>query len=310
MADKPKNNLPKVPPFVIPGASDQRAEDPAPQNAHVVRPPQPSGNKDDFVSQRAIVSLTISLISLVSLGISMLSGAWFAYGILQADKESPAQEKTSQVATVTPTATSDPQTPTPTAMPTVENADSKTSDEKETGNSLGEILSSVIVIGLVFVVGWVSGVFGIRALGNLILPFAIRGYAILTLGGILYLQFRIIEKLFLQKYEPVNFVKYLTLFGAGILALALLHLMLEKHSLFFFGLLILLTSLAHLYLIAFHYIFVPEVQHGKLWGDIIFFLVTTITSALMMAHFGLLNGIRRFLAQSFSPKDNMFVPPN
>ena len=306
MADKPKNNLPKVPPFVIPGASNQRAEEPDSQNMHEVRAPQSSTKKDDLVSQRAMVSLTISLISLVSLGISMLSGAWFAYGILQADDEAPAQEETSQAATVTPTATPNTQTPTPTA----ENTDSKTPDDKEAGNSPVQILSSVIVIGLVFTVGWVAGVFGVRALGNLILPFAIRGYAILTLGGILYLQFRIIEKLFLQKYETVNFVKYLTLFGAGILALTLLHLILEKHSLFFFGLLILFTSLAHLYLIVFHYIFVLGVQHEKLWGDIVFFLVTTTTSALMMAHFGLLNSFRRFLDQSFSPKDNMFVPPN
>jgi hypothetical protein len=166
------------------------------------------------------------------------------------------------------------------------------------------------VIGLVFVVGWISGVFGIRSLGNLILPFAIKVYALLTLGGILYLQFRIIEKLFLQKYIFMSFVKYLTLFGAGILALVLLHLMLEKHSLVFFGVLILFTSLAHLYLIAFHYIFVSDVKHELLWGDIIFFLVTTVTSALMMAHFGMLNGARRFIARTFSPKDNQFIPPN
>lgn len=44
--------------------------------------------------------------------------------------------------------------------------------------------------------------------------------------------------------------------------------------------------------------------------DIIFFFVTTIVSVLMMAHFGFLNGIRRLLANIFSPKDNQFTPPN
>ena len=310
MADKSKNNLPKVPPFVIPGASDQRAEDPAPQNAHVVQAPRSSAKRDDFVSQQAMVSLAIALISIVSLGISMLSGAWFAYGILQADKNAPAQEEISQESTAIPTVTPDPQTPTPTAVPTEENAKSENSGDKGAKLSLGQILSSVIVIGLVFIVGWISGAFSIRTLGNLILPFVIRGYALLTLGGILYLQFRIIEKLFRQEYTAGSFGKYLIMFGAGILALVLLHLLLEKHSLVFFGILILFTSLAHLYLIAFHYIFVPDVQHEKLWGDIIFFLVTTITSGLMMAHFGMLNGVRRLIATLFNPKDNMFAPRN
>ena len=312
MADKPKNNLPKVPPFIIPGVSNHHAEEHAQQAAHVVQAPKSPAKEESFFSQRGLVSMAISLISLVSLGISMLSGAFFGYEILRADAEppaaAPAQEGTDQAAT--PTAAPESPTPTPTEQPDNKKTDDKKADDANTDNSRGHVLSSVIVIGLVFAVGWVSGVFGIRSLGNLILPFVIRVYTILTLGGILYLQFRIIEKLFLQKYIFMSFVKYLTLFGAGILALVLLHLMLEKHSLIFFGVLILFTSLAHLYLIAFHYIFVPDVKHEMLWGDVGFFLVTTTVSALMMAHFGLLNGIRRFIARAFSPKDNQFVPPS
>ncbi len=283
MPDKPENNLPKVPPFLIPGASNQHAEEPSLKNAHVVQAPKNSNKNDDFFSQRGLVSLAISLISLVSLGISMLSGAWFAYGILKADKDEtiPALAQEGTGPTATPIATPLGPTATPTAQPADEKA-----DDVLTEKSQGQNLAPIIVIGLVFAVGWISGLLGIRVLGNLILPFFIRFYAILTVGGILYLQFRIIEKLFRQEYMPVNFIKYLALFGAGILALVLLHLMLEKHSLVFFGVLILFTSLAHLYLIAFHYVFVDEVNYNKLWGDITFFLVTTATSALMMAHFG------------------------
>jgi len=312
MADKPKNDLPKVPPFIIPGVSDRHAEEPPSQSAHIVQAPKSSAKKDDFVSQRGMVNLAIALISLVSLGISMLSGAWFAYEILKADKDPAAtaleQEGTDPVAT--PTATSESPTATPTEQPANEKTDNDKANAADADNTQGQVLSSVIVIGLVFAVGWVSGVFGIRSLGNLILPFVIKVYALLTLVGILYLQFKVIEKLFKQGYNLMSFVKYLTLFGAGILALVLLHLMLEKHSLLFFGVLILFTSLAHLYLIAFHYIFVPDVKHNLLWGDVGFFLVTTTTSALMMAHLGILNGARHFIARAFSPKDNLFVPPN
>ena len=314
MADKPKNNLPKVPPFIIPGASNQYEEKPTSQAAHVVQAPKSPAQEESFFSQRGLISLAISLISLVSLGISMVGAAFFAYEILKADAETPvaapAQAETEQVASPTVAVTVTPASPTatPTEQPAEETTNAEKVGAEEAADTGGQILSSVVVIGLVFAVGWVTGTFGIRALGNLILPFVIRGYAILTLGGILYLQFRIIEKLFLQKYLFVSFVKYLTLFGAGILALVLLHLMLEKHNLLFFGVLILFTSLAHLYLIAFHYIFVPGVKHNFLWGDIGFFLVTTTTSALMIAHFGLLNGARRFVDRAFSPKDNQFIP--
>ena len=64
MADKPENNLPKVPPFLIPGASNQHAEEPPLKNAHVVQAPKnslrigtiiilPAGyaQYDDFIGQ-------------------------------------------------------------------------------------------------------------------------------------------------------------------------------------------------------------------------------------------------------------------
>jgi hypothetical protein len=100
------------------------------------------------------------------------------------------------------------------------------------------------------------------------------------------------------------------MFGAGLIALVGLHLILEKHSLIPFGVIILLASLGHLYSIVYHYIFVTNVFHQFVWGDIIFFFVTTLVSILMLAHLGLLNGMRRFIGRMFSPKDNQFVPPN
>lgn len=290
MADKPKNELPKVPPFIIPGASNRHAEEPAPQAAHGTQAPRSTAQENNHFSQRGVVSLAISLISLVSLGISMLSGAWFAYGILKQDADT-STNATSQDA------------------PPVETESQEVAPPEETAKS-GQIIAGIIVIGLVFAVGWVSGLLGIRVLGNLILPFFIRVYAILTLGGIIYLQFRIIEKLFRQEYALVNFIKYLSMFSAGLLALVALHLMLEKHSLVPFSLPILFTSLAHLYFIVFHYVFTTEVKYEYLWGDIIFFFATTLVSMLMLAHFGLLNGMRRWIDRRFSPKDNQFVPPS
>ena len=173
-----------------------------------------------------------------------------------------------------------------------------------------DILSKIIVVGLTYTVGWIVSVIGVRSMGNLILPYAIRAYAWVVLGGILVLQILIMSRLYRQEYQFSNYVRYLSLFGAGLIALVGLHIILEKHSLKPFGFIILLASLGHLYSIVYHYIFVVEVVHEMVWGDIIFFFVTTIVSVLMMAHFGFLNGIRRLLANIFSPKDNQFSPPN
>lgn len=223
-------------------------------------PPKAPAQKNGYPSERGMLNVVMTLISSVSLGIAMLSGAWFTYGILEGDREG--------------------------------------------------IFSKVVAVGLAYLVGWIVSVFGIRVVGNFILPFIIRIFAWVVLAGIVILQIIIISKLFKQEYQMENYLKYLILFGAGLIALIGLHLLLENHRLVLFAIPILLTSLAHLYLIVFHYIFVPTVNHGKVWGDIIFFLITAIVSILMLAHLGILNGFRSFMDRTFNPKDNPFMPPD
>ena len=236
----------------------------APQPAHVVQAPREpvkkNGNHNGKPSQRGMLSLAVLLISLISLGIALLSGAWVAINILGE------------------------------------------------GNYEG-IWSKIIVVGLAYFVGWIVALFGIRVLGNLVLPIFIQIYTWIVLAGIVTLQITIIAKLFKQEYGITNFGKYSLLFGAGLIALIGLHLLLENHSLVLFAIPILLTSLAHLYFIVFHYVFIPGVIHEKLWGDIVFFVITTIVSLLMLAHFGMLNGFRNAIDSAFNPKDNHFVPP-
>lgn len=299
MADKPKNNLPKVPPFVIPGASgvsNQRAEDPAPQNAHVVRGPKPP-TRNNGLSQQGIFSLILLLISVISLGVAMLSGAWFAYGILSS--EPSEEEKIAEQAT-------QPQENVPPVTPETPNGEGNVSEDNASPSDPTDIVSKIIVVGLAFAVGWIFSAIGIRSMGNLILPYAVQIYTWLVLGGIIILQVLIMVRLYRQEYQLYNYVKYLSMFGAGLIALVALHLLLEKHSLIPYGFIILLASLGHLYVIVYHYVFVTEVVHRKVWGDIIFFFVTTIVSILMIANFGLLNGMRRLIYNMFSPKDNQF----
>jgi hypothetical protein len=255
MADKPENELPKVPPFHILDGSGRRVE----PSMGPPSPPEPPAPKNGYPSERGMLNLVMTLISSVSLGIAMLSGAWFAYGILEGNREG--------------------------------------------------VFSKIVVVGLAYIVGWIVSVFGIRVLGNFVLPYVIKIFAWTVLGGIVILQIVIISKLFRQEYQIENYVRYLLLFGAGMIALIGLHLILEEHRLGLFAIPILLTSLAHLYFIVFHYIFLP-VKYEYIWGDVIFLLITIIVSLLMLAHFGILNGFRRFMDRTFNPKDNPFAPPD
>lgn len=255
MADNPKNDLPKMPPFRIVDGSGKEVK---PSNG-APPPPKPPEHTNGYPSERGMLNLSMTLISSISLGIAMLSGAWFAYSILEGDRDG--------------------------------------------------IFSKIVVVGLAYIVGWIVSVFGIRVLGNFVLPYVIKLFAWVVLGGVVILQIIIISKLFKQEYQLENYIKYLLLFGAGILALIGLHLILEGHRLGLFAIPILLTSLTHLYFIVFHYVFLP-VKYEYIWGDVIFFFITITVSLLMLAHFGMLNGLRNFMDRKFSPKDNPFVPPD
>jgi len=295
MPDNPENEFPKVPPFISPGDSEYDRENPGKQSAHVVQPPRTPAKNGTNLTQLGTFSSLVLLISVISLGAAMVSGAWFAYSVLSSEPNN--EDKAPSAQTIQPQVDAPPNT----------TEDQKDPSKKD--NERGNVFSKVIVIGLAYAVGWVFGAFGIRALGNLILPYSIRAYAWVTLGGLIILHILIISRLYKQEYHFLNYVKYLSLFGAGMIALIGLHLLLEKHDLRPFGVLILITSMGHLYFIVYHYIFVPDVNYAKVWGDLIFFFVTTIVSLLMLAHFGMLNGWRNFMDRTFTPIDNPFVSP-
>jgi hypothetical protein len=266
MAEKPKNDLPKVPPFVI----ERKA---APVNQEPPRKPAParnnnrnfSSNNHRYPSERGMLSVMILLFSSASLSISMAGGAWVGFGILQ---EGIAEQ---------------------------------------TG-----LVAKIIATGLAYLVGWVAGIFGIRILGNLILPIVVQVYSWFTVVGVCVLQIEIISKLFKQEYSPEKFVLYVTMFSAGLLALIGLHLLMENQSLRIFSFPMLAICLAHLFVIVFHYVFFPSdnVKYEYLWGDTIFFLFTGVVSTLMLAHLGILDGLRDSIDHYFRKKTDHLVPPH
>ena len=178
-------------------------------------------------------------------------------------------------------------------------------------NQVG-IFTRIVVVGLAYAIGWFVSLYGMRMLGNLILPIFIKGYALVILIGICVLQIAIITRLFQQEYGFNKFILYVLMFGAGLLALVGLHLILEKHNLIPFSFPILAISLMHLVLIVVHYVFLTldADKYRYIWGDAIFFLSTGAVSMLMLAHLGLLNGARNRIDRIFNAQRDSFVPPN
>ena len=166
-------------------------------------------------------------------------------------------------------------------------------------------------IALAYLVGWIVGLVGIRKLRTRILPQVATVYAWITLAGMCALQIAIISKLFKQEYSPYKFVLYLILYGAGLIALVGIHLLLEGHNLVPFSFPILLISLAHLYLIVLHYVFIPDaiVNYNYLWGDATFFLVTAVLGVFMLAHIGIFSTVRTRI-DLISENTDQFIPPS
>jgi hypothetical protein len=169
----------------------------------------------------------------------------------------------------------------------------------------------ILAIGLSYLVGWIVALVAVRAFHNLVLPILINVYAWLVLFGISGLYIAIIGKLFRQAYTMESFIKYAAVMAGGLVALIGLHLLVENHRLRLFAVPLLVISLCHLYLIVFHYVIVSNdsVQYEKLWGDVAFFLGMALVSVLMLAHLGVMNGLRRWIDNLFDGKAVNAEPP-
>lgn len=206
-------------------------------------PTQPQG-KNGHVSQRGMLSLAMSLVSLAALGIAMLGGAKLAYDLLA----NPDGVKTS-------------------------------------------LLAAVIALGITYALGWLAAMVAIRVYGNLILPILLNLVMWACLAGVCYLYVEILQRLYLQQYDFGRFLKYVLVMLAGLTVLVGLHLVIEGHNLRPFAIPLLFTSLIHLGLIVFRYVFVG----GKfiyIFGDLFFLFGMSAFSILMLAHVGLLDPLR------------------
>ncbi len=166
-------------------------------------------------------------------------------------------------------------------------------------NSLDGLFIKVIVIGLAYVVGWITSMLAIRVYGNLVLPFIIDLYIWGCLIGICILYLLILQRLYDQQYDLPHFIAYVLIMGAGLGAMVGLHLIIEGHNLRPLALPLLIINLIQLGLIVLRYVFTPDAKGGYLILDVIFFVGMTAFSAFMLAHIGLLAPLRNQITNYF-----------
>ena len=171
-------------------------------------------------------------------------------------------------------------------------------------NSLDGLFVKVVVLGLAFFFGWGTGLSSIRAFGNLVYPMVVNIYAWGTLVAVCILYIKVIQKLFMQRYDALHFWAYLIILLGGVFVLICLHLLVEDHDLRPFAIPLLIISVIQLFVIVFRYVFTTDANTMMVIGDFAIFLVMISIAALMLMHIGILSPLRNRLDESFSNNHN------
>lgn len=164
---------------------------------------------------------------------------------------------------------------------------------------LDGLVIKVIVIGLAYIVGWITAILAIRVYGNLVLPFIITFYIWACLIAICTLYLLILQRLYNQEYDLFRFMAYIMIMASAAAAMIGLHLVLEDHNLRPLAIPVMMISLIQLALIVLRYVFTPDARPAYLIYDLIFFAGMAAFSIFMLAHIGLLGPIRRRITYYF-----------
>ncbi len=160
------------------------------------------------------------------------------------------------------------------------------------GNNLEGMLVKVVVLGFTFFFGWGIGLVSIRGFANLVYPIIVKIYAWVCLIAVGILYIKVIQKLYLQKYDGLHFWAYLLMLLGGLFVLICLHLMVEGHDLRPFAIPLLVISVVQLFVIVYRYVFAANPNGWMLLGDFTIFIVMISISALMLMHIGILSPLR------------------
>ncbi|HMB23471.1 MAG TPA: hypothetical protein VKP08_11595 [Anaerolineales bacterium] len=166
-------------------------------------------------------------------------------------------------------------------------------------NSLHGLGTKVLVVGLSYIIGWLTAMIAIRVYGNLVLPFAINFLIWVCLIGVCTLYLLVLQRLYDQAYDLQHYVAYLLIIIGGLAAMVGLHLVIEDHDLRPFSIPLLVIAIIQLGLIVFRYVFTTSANPAYLWKDLLFLFMMGMFAFLMLAHMGLLKPLRGELTNYF-----------
>jgi len=171
--------------------------------------------------------------------------------------------------------------------------------DKGLSESMGTMPVKVVVLGFTFFFGWVIGLVSIRGFGNRLYPIIIKIYTwgCLSAAGVLYI--KIIQKLYMQKYDNPRLGMYVIILFSVLFILLCLHLLLEEQDPRPFAFPLLIISIIHLFVIVYHYVFDGDVDAKLVYGDFMVFLLTITVSGLMLMHNGVLSPVREMIGVPF-----------
>lgn len=165
--------------------------------------------------------------------------------------------------------------------------------------SLDSMGTKAFVVGLAYLVGWLTAMVAIRVYGNLILPMLINWATWGCLVGVCVLYVLILQRLYTQGYDIPHYWAYIMIMGAGLGAMVGLHLVIEDHDLRPFSVPLLIINMFQLGLIVHRYVFNSPKDNSFLWNDMIFFFGMSAFSIMMLAHLGMLEPLRMQLTSYF-----------
>ena len=165
-------------------------------------------------------------------------------------------------------------------------------------SSLPTLPAKALVIGLAYLIGWVTAMVAIRVYGNLVLPFIINFLIWGCLIAVCALYVLILQRMYDQTYTLLKFTAYLMIMFAALGAMIGLHLIVEDHDLRPLSIPLLVISMIHLALIVFRYVFTAA-NSDYLFTDLLFFMVMASFGYLMLAHIGILAPLRNQLTNYF-----------
>ena len=173
-------------------------------------------------------------------------------------------------------------------------------DDGLSGNRLEGLLVKLTVLGFAFFFGWGVGLVSVRGFGNLVYPMIVKIYSWACLIGTSAIYIKIIQKLYIQKYDGLHFSAYLAMLMGGLFVLICLHLLVENHDLRPYAIPLLIISVIQLFIIVVRYVFDDNPNGWMLFGDFTIFSVMISISGLMLMHIGILSPLRDWINKLFA----------